>query len=403
MEISARGNDMPLRAIRKKDKDGKVKSDSKYSGVLELYRTADSKEVTGYYLSYRDANGDACKHRVDANNRDEALLKLNQIKAETKRAKNRGDTTKATIVKKNPLIIDLADKFFLAKSTNANNVKEQQRFNNHIKPFVETMKCDDLRPMHITALRDSLVAKSLSPKTVNCATDLFRSIMRFGLENQYTSREFFAFDSYKPLPVDNQVERVFTKEEIRTLTQSIDEPRLKLFITMGYFTAQRPESLLRLQRKDIADGKIHISAIKKQKAHYIGIHPELEPLLADWMKDLEPDDFIFHTHADNKKGLSYERLQNECSILFESYNLPLYWKDGMTPEEANQAKQKAFKTQRKKWVSLYSLRHSSATNMLEATGDISMVSSILNHSTVTMTQRYARATDESKARGINAL
>ena len=374
----------------------------KYNGVSELYRSSDGK-TTGLYIAYRNVEGKVIRERVDTLNPDDALLKLNQIKHGIKRAKDRGDTTTATIVKKNPLIIDLADAFFVAKSNNSNNTKEQQRFNNHVKEFVETMKCDDLRPMNITAIRDSLVAKGLSPKTVNCATDLFRSIMRFGLENQYTSREFFAFDSYKPLPVDNQVERVFTKEEIRTLTQSIDEPRLKLFITMGYFTAQRPESLLRLQRKDIADGKIHISAIKKQKAHYIGIHPELEALLADWMKDLEPDDFIFHTHADNKKGLSYERLQNECSILFEPYNLPLYWKDGMTIEEANQAKQKAFKAQRKKWVSLYSLRHSSATNMLEATGDISMVSSILNHSTVTMTQRYARATDESKVRGINAL
>jgi integrase len=383
---------MPIRKMKQE----------KYNGISELYRGSDGK-TTGLYIAYRNVEGKVIRERVDTLNPDKALLKLNQIKFETKRAKDRGDITTATIVKKNPLIIELADAFFVAKVKNSNNTKEQQRFNNHIKPFVETMKCDDLRPMNITAIRDALLAKSLSPKTVNCATDLFRSIMRFGLENQYTSREFFAFDSYKPLPVDNQVERVFTKEEIRTLTQSIDEPRLKLFITMGYFTAQRPESLLRLQRKDIADGKIHISAIKKQKAHYIGIHPELALLLDEWMKDLESDDFIFHTHADNKKGLSYERLQNECSVLFEPYNLPLYWKDGMTAEEVNQAKQQAFKTQRKKWVSLYSLRHSSATNMLEATGDISMVSSILNHSTVTMTQRYAKATDESKARGINAL
>lgn len=366
---------MPIRKMKQE----------KYNGISELYRGSDGK-TTGLYIAYRNVEGKVIRERVDTLNPDEALLKLNQIKFEIKRAKDRGDIATATIVKKNPLIIDLADAFFIAKAKNSNNTKEQQRFNNHIKPFVETMKCDDLKPMNITAIRDSLLAKSLSPKTVNCATDLFRSIMRFGLENQYTSREFFAFDSYKPLPVDNQVERVFTKDEIRTLTQSIDEPRLKLFITMGYFTAQRPESLLRLQRKDIADGKIHISAIKKQKAHYIGIHPELAPLLDEWMKDLEPDDFIFHTHADNKKGLSYERLQNECSILFEPYNKGL-----------------DFKKDRKKWVSLYSLRHSSATNMLEATGDISMVSSILNHSTVTMTQRYARATDESKARGINAL
>jgi integrase len=317
---------------------------------------------------------------------DEALLKLNQIKSEIKRAKKRGEINTLTAIKKNPLITDLAEVFFEAKSTNSNNVKEKQRYENHIKSSLGKFKCDDLKPMHISDLQTRLKAKDLSAKTINCVTDLFRSIMRFGLENGYTSREHFAFDSYKPLPVDNLVDKTLTGSEVRELITSIEKPRLKLFIAMAYYTAQRPESLLRLQRKDIADGKIHIASIKKQKAHYIGIHPELEILLSEWIKELEPEDFVFHTYDDKSHAMSYERLQNECSILFEPYN------DGLD-----------FKKDRKKWVSLYTLRHSSATNMLNATGDISMVSAILNHSTVVMTQRYAKATDEAKARGINAL
>lgn len=383
---------MPIRKMEQK----------KYNGISELYRSSDGK-TTGLYIAYRNVEGKVIRERVDTLNPDEALLKLNQIKYDIKRAKDRGDTATVATVKKNPLITDLADAFFVAKSNNSNNTKEQARFNNHIKGFVEKMKCDDLRPMNIQAIQASLENKGLSPKTINCATDLFRSIMRFGLENQYFSREYFAFDSYKPLQVDNEVDRVFTGVEVRELIKSITEPRMKMFITMGYFTAQRPESLLRLQRKNIEDERILISAIKKQKAHYIPIHPELEPALMNWIKDLEADDFIFHIHGDSSKALSYERLQNEASVLFEPFNLPLYWRDGMTEDELAEAKFKAFKEHRKKWVSLYTLRHSAATNVLEATGDISTAQAILNHTSTKTTQRYAKTTEGSKARGINAL
>ena len=60
---------MPIRAI----------SDKQYKGVSELYRKSDG-EVTGYYVTYRDIDGKPIKRRVDADNRDDALLKLADIK-----------------------------------------------------------------------------------------------------------------------------------------------------------------------------------------------------------------------------------------------------------------------------------------------------------------------------------
>lgn len=60
---------MPIRAI----------NDKQYKGVSELYRKSDGK-VTGYYVTYRDIDSRPIKRRVDANNRDDALLKLVEIK-----------------------------------------------------------------------------------------------------------------------------------------------------------------------------------------------------------------------------------------------------------------------------------------------------------------------------------
>jgi EAL domain-containing protein (putative c-di-GMP-specific phosphodiesterase class I) len=75
---------MPIRTI----------TDKHYKGVSELYRKSDG-QVTGYYVTYRDADGKPIKKRVDAKTRDEALLKLMEIKHQVdldKKGKNMGAT-----------------------------------------------------------------------------------------------------------------------------------------------------------------------------------------------------------------------------------------------------------------------------------------------------------------------
>lgn len=75
---------MPIRAI----------TDKHYKGVSELYRKSDG-QVTGYYVTYRDTDGKPIKKRVEAESRDEALLKLMEIKHQIdldKKGKNMGAT-----------------------------------------------------------------------------------------------------------------------------------------------------------------------------------------------------------------------------------------------------------------------------------------------------------------------
>ena len=76
---------MPIRTI----------TDKHYKGVSELYRKSDG-QVTGYYVTYRDTDGKPIKKRVDALSRDEALLKLMEIKQEVDLEK-KGKTMSATL------------------------------------------------------------------------------------------------------------------------------------------------------------------------------------------------------------------------------------------------------------------------------------------------------------------
>ncbi len=84
---------MPIRAI----------SDKQYKGVSELYRKSDG-QVTGYYVTYRDIESRPIKRRVDADNRDDALLKLGEIKQNIDLEKQ-GKTMSSTLRKPIPSVL----------------------------------------------------------------------------------------------------------------------------------------------------------------------------------------------------------------------------------------------------------------------------------------------------------
>ncbi|WP_345971266.1 EAL domain-containing protein [Sulfurimonas sp. HSL1-6] len=67
---------MPIRTLQ----------DKHYKGISELYRKSDGR-VTGYYVTYRDEEGKPVKRRVTADDKDEALRKLVDIKDEVDRLK----------------------------------------------------------------------------------------------------------------------------------------------------------------------------------------------------------------------------------------------------------------------------------------------------------------------------
>ena len=396
---------MPLRPIATKSRNGRV-TNKKYSGVLERYRASDGK-TTGYYLSYRDVDSKSCKHAIEAKDRDDALLQLNQVKAQIKRDKLRKEARRSIFYVYS--VSELAVEFFESKKSNANYKKEMQRFQNHIEESVGHIKTTKLIPQNVEDLQAVLTAKGLAPKTINLATDLLRAIMRYGLSNNLISRDCYTLDLYNKLQVDNLVDRTFKPDEIRELIKGIEQPRLKLFISMAYYTAQRPESLLRLQVKDIIDDeetgdkKIAIKAIKHQKSHEIKVHAELLPLLDNWIKDLSDEDFIFYGLAGKDKPLWYTSIQREAVKLFAPYNRKLYYKAGMTSKQEEEARKIAYKAQRKKWVSLYTLRHSAATNILASTGSLESAGAVLNHSDSRITQRYAKTRNEKKSEAVDAL
>ena len=106
---------MPIRTI----------TDKQYKGVSELYRKSDG-EVTGYYVTYRDIDGKPIKKRVDAATRDEALLKLKEIKQEVELEKQ-GKTMSAPITETIENIVPKVKKAVKSTNSSKNRVQDHRK------------------------------------------------------------------------------------------------------------------------------------------------------------------------------------------------------------------------------------------------------------------------------------
>ncbi len=155
---------------------------------------------------------------------------------------------------------------------------------------------------------------------------------------------------------------------------------------LGYYTGSRPIHYLNLKSRDVIvddDGLptyIMFSALKGAKAYSIPVHEELKRPLAMALMELDGggDERLFQAGSESIRksvGLVLNRLFN----------------DGVCISDV------------KHRVSLYTLRHTAATNMLEASGDIYLSSKLLGHESVKTTQRYAKVTDKSLRAGIAGL
>ncbi len=372
-----KGKTMPLRKMKLK----------KFKGIYEYYKASDHDKTTiAYYISVRDAEGKPKKIKTSATTAEEAVTALAHYKA----------TRKTTPVAQNHRLTlsDLAEKFFNERTT-SNNAKEQRMFKLHIQPVLGSKLISKVTTGDIKRLQKHLEKKQvpssikkdaplmlMSNKSINNITDIASMIMNWAQDPDQgylpdQKREI------KKLPVDNERSRTFSEKEINLIFDST-ESDTRIFIMLMYYTAQRPESILRLQKKHIVNGSIHISSIKKQSSHKVPISDKLEQILSPWIKDLKANDFII---TKSKKRMPYQTMSGRVSKLFkEKFNKDLNYKQDS-----------------KQWASLYTLRHTALTNIYENTEDIYAAQSIANHSSVQMTQRYAKKSEQLKRNAVKGL
>ena len=242
---------MPLRKMKQK----------KFKGIYEYYRGSDhDKQTTAYYISVRDSEGKPKKIKTDAKTPEEAVTALAHYKA---------TRTKPNVIQNNKLTLDaLATWYFSEKRKN-----DKRRYEIHISPILGDMLVGKITENHLEELQKHLQMKKvpkhlgaieerlLSNKSINLITDLLGGMLTYGHKKKKVA---LILPKLERLPVDNDRQRIFTDDELKWIFNNT-EGYVHMFVQLMYYTGQRPESILRLQRKHITDTEIYIAPIKKQK------------------------------------------------------------------------------------------------------------------------------------------
>jgi integrase len=371
---------MPLRPMKQK----------KYKGIYEYYKTSDvDKATTAFYISVRDDEGKPKKIKTEASTANEAVVALAQYKSQ--RVNRTLSTIMKTQVTSKTTLDELADMFFNQRST-ANNPKDKRKYELHISPILGSMNIHKVQKNHLQKLQDELEVKQIqvaanseimvtpSAKTVNTIIDLTYFILNWAYNENHIK---LPVPKLKKIKLDNARDRILSDDEMQLLFDSIDADALML-VKLMYYTGVRPESALRLKVSDIANNHIHISSIKKQEAHKIPISSKLKSALEPFIFGLDKDDYII---SQSSKEPSYGTLHRRLGRVF----LKLF-NEGLD-----------HKADMKQWVSLYTLRHTSLTNIYKHTKDVFLTQKIANHSDIRMTQRYAKVNDEQKIDAMEGL
>ncbi len=366
---------MPLRKMKQK----------KFKGIYEYYRNSDHDKTTiAYYISVRDNEGKPKKVKTDATTPEEAVTALAYYKA---------SRSTAPIIPNTKLTLShLASKFFEQRTT-SNNHKEKRRYELHVEPILGKMLISKISKRDIQRLQDNMKQKQvpssnkadaplihMTPKAINNITDITTRIIQCGYDHELVSNPLPKINKLK---VDNERQRVFTQSELDDIFNNT-EGDTHIFLLLAYHTAQRPQSILRLQKKHILNGSILIESIKHQSSHLVPISSKLEEVLTPWVAQLNADDFIV---TQSKKPMPYQTMSGRVSKVFKT----LFNKD------------LDYKQDSKMWASMYTLRHTALTNIYAHTSDIYAAQSIANHSSVQMTQRYAKRSEQLKRNAVEGL
>ncbi len=383
-------------------------STTNYSGVA-----ISDKGV--YYIRYKDINNVSRRKKVVANTAKEAKRLLEETKHTILDMKN-GLISRVSVDSSISTMDDLANVFFDMRDTKWNEA-DRRRYMRWVSPYVGLVK-HPIRLLDMEKLQKRLVGsmvggtikssgneptrqsgkpeRLMANSTINDIMVLLSGMLGWGV-----TRKLVVYPDGVPkvskLLVDNERERVLSHDEVVLLLDELDSGadglssstretvrRNRLAVLLGLYTGSRPISYLNILAKDVVvdeggvPSRIRFKSQKGAKAYEVPVSDKLKLALQVGLLGLEPNDRLFTASSEairKSVGLVLDRLFNKGLGRLDT----------------------------KHRVTMYTLRHSSASFMLEATGDIYLCSKLLGHSNVKTTQRYAKVTDKSLVDGINSF
>ena len=169
--------------------------------------------------------------------------------------------------------------------------------------------------------------------------------------------------SFKRPKSENKLPKVIDSDSIISKLELIENLKHKTIFTLCYSVGLRVSEIVNLKITDIDSKRmlVHIKNAKGRKDRVVPLSNKVLDLLRNYYKQYKPIEYLFN----GQKSLQYSI--KCCQNIYKKYI--------------------------DKSTSIHTLRHSSATNLLENGTDIRIIQKILRHSNVKTTEIYAHVSN----------
>ena len=251
-----------------------------------------------------------------------------------------------------------------------------------------------VKPLHINKYITSLRTKHVNGK-VERASDSIRSVQWSALNTffQFLVPDYIqsnpVANTQRPKMKDNPKVTYLTPDEISKVLSNVEKTapikfknRDLCIMKLGFSTGLRASALIGIDIDDIdfKHNQIRITE-KGDYDNYVMFGDNLKTQLVAWLRDRKK-----YFPKCNSNALFISSFNRRISADMVAVILKQY-SDGVID----------------KHVTPHVMRHSCATNLYEATGDIYLCAKQLNHKQVSTTQRYAELSNEKQKHAANIL
>ena len=263
--------------------------------------------------------------------------------------------------------------YMMAQNYSSNTIQ------NYIKSFnlFQRVNCyqnpDVLTEMQIVRHLAGMTEKGLSASSlsmlVNALLYYFRTVLK---------RDSFEINLPRPRK-EHHLPTVLTMEECFRIFRSVDNPKHKLLLLVGYGAGLRRSEIVALKWADILfdEHKIHVKQAKGNKDRMVMLPYSIVAYLRDYRNLYPSDDWVF-TGQYKGEALSARTVQQ---VMHDAVA-----KAGLEKE-----------------ATVHTLRHSFATHLLESGTDIRYIQQLMGHSSIKTTMIYTHITPKAERKIVSPL
>jgi site-specific recombinase XerD len=247
-----------------------------------------------------------------------------------------------------------------------------------LKQFIVWLDCpiEEATNKKILGFIDFLLDKKLQPKTINCYLDSIRSFYEYlkdgeDLEIANPVKRGYCLRLSKPLP------RFLKDEEVSRFLHKLEGLRDRAMFLLMLRCGLRVEEVasLTVGALDLRRGKLLVKSGKGAKDRMVYVSPDAHEALTGYLKQRAQSRskpvFLVDKGRCRGQAISVRGIQKRMEYYAGESGLK---------------------------VSCHHLRHTMATQLLNADADITIIQDLLGHSRITTTQRYCKVSNRKVQR-----